>query len=337
MSSNGWQTYCIIIYLAIMRRLLFFWAFIVSVLPFTMMAVVDFEKEVWPILEDRCVECHRAPYEQAGRIKNPKAGLRLDGAAYIMHGGDDGPVITVDHPSRSSLYTRVTLPLSDDDHMPPKGESLTEEQKETLRKWIAQGVDFGAWAGATDGLDTLAQRREREKAQYVPPHIPFYRDLAKDVEALPEILIAGIEEETGLLVRPIGIGSPLLEARIVSSGVEFNTETLGKLMPLGGHLAKLDLRGAELSKEGCLVIAGFGKVTHLNLRDSTVNDEGVKALVGMSNLISLNLSGTQFSDHGIRPLLGFENLTSLYLWGSAISPDRLQFLKNRLDGVTITP
>jgi len=57
----------------------------------------------------------------------------------------------------------------------------------------------------------------------------------------------------------------------------------------------------------------------------------------MSNLVSLNLSGTQLSDYGIRPLLELENLTSLHLWGSAISPDRLQFLKNRLDGVTITP
>ena len=32
-------------------------------------AVVDFEKEVWPILEERCVECHKAPYELNGKLK----------------------------------------------------------------------------------------------------------------------------------------------------------------------------------------------------------------------------------------------------------------------------
>ena len=32
-----------------------------------------------------------APYEKNGITKKPKAGLRLDGAAYIMHGSDDGP------------------------------------------------------------------------------------------------------------------------------------------------------------------------------------------------------------------------------------------------------
>ena len=55
-----------------------------------------------------------------------------------MLGSDDGPVIKVDHPSQSSLYIRVTLPYEDDEHMPPKGEPLSDKQKEILRKWIAQ-------------------------------------------------------------------------------------------------------------------------------------------------------------------------------------------------------
>ena len=39
------------------------------------------------------MECHKAPYEKNGMMKQPKAGLRLDGAAYIMHGSDDGAVV----------------------------------------------------------------------------------------------------------------------------------------------------------------------------------------------------------------------------------------------------
>ena len=82
-----------------------------------------------------------APYEKNGITKQPKAGLRLDGAAYIiMHGSDDGPVVVVDHPSKSSLYQRIILPEDDADHMPPKGGSLSKEQKETIRMWIAQGL-----------------------------------------------------------------------------------------------------------------------------------------------------------------------------------------------------
>ena len=55
---------------------------------YQLLSVVDFEEEVWPILEERCVECHKAPFEQNGRRKEPKAGLRLDGAGHIMAGSD---------------------------------------------------------------------------------------------------------------------------------------------------------------------------------------------------------------------------------------------------------
>ena len=82
--------------------------------------IVDFEKEILPILEERCIECHKAKYVLNGKIKEPKAGLRLDGASHIMRGSDDGPVVVVDHPSRSSLYQRVILSSSDNDLMPPK-------------------------------------------------------------------------------------------------------------------------------------------------------------------------------------------------------------------------
>ena len=99
----------------------------------SLFAIVDFKKEVWPIFEERCVECHKAPYEKNGIIIHPKAGLRLDGAAYIMHGSDDGPAVVVDHPSKSSLYQRIILPEDDADHMRPKGGSLSKEQKETIR------------------------------------------------------------------------------------------------------------------------------------------------------------------------------------------------------------
>ena len=46
--------------------------FVTSFLPSH--GVVDFEKQVWPILENRCIECHKAPYEQAGELKIPKPG-----------------------------------------------------------------------------------------------------------------------------------------------------------------------------------------------------------------------------------------------------------------------
>ena len=43
-------------------------------------AAVSFEKEILPFLEKKCMECHKAPFEENGKTVKPKAGLRLDAA-----------------------------------------------------------------------------------------------------------------------------------------------------------------------------------------------------------------------------------------------------------------
>ena len=48
---------------------------------------VDFEKQILPILKESCFKCHEKEHEDGGKVKKPKGGLRLDGAAVIMKGG----------------------------------------------------------------------------------------------------------------------------------------------------------------------------------------------------------------------------------------------------------
>lgn len=296
--------------------------------------IIDFEKQVWPIFVKRCIECHKSPHEQAGRLKKPKAGLRLDGAAHILIGSDSGSVVVVDHPSQSSLYQRVVLPIEDSEHMPPKGDPLTMEQKEILRKWIAQGVDFGAWEGATDGLEDLQIKKAEE---FIPEHLQFFKSLSIGLKELPRKLLLELTEETGLLIRPIGVGSPLIEARMVSSSVNITDQELSLLKPLRQHLVKLDLTGADLSDQACRRIKQFKQLTHLNLRGTKVGDEGMKHLIELQNLQNLNLCETMVSDFGTNPILGMVNLKSLHLWKSEVTKEKRGFLRQRLSGVEITP
>ena len=98
---------------------------------------VDFEKEIWPFLNNSCVKCHKAPYEEDGKIKKPKAELRLDGAWAILAGSENGAVLTAGKAEESELWIRCDLPEDDDDYMPPtdKADPLTDEQKDLLAKW----------------------------------------------------------------------------------------------------------------------------------------------------------------------------------------------------------
>ncbi len=118
---------------------------------------VNWEKDVWPFIENSCVNCHRAPYkdERSGRLKKPKADLRYDGANFIKKGGennDEEPTLTTGDPKKSSMLQRTLLDPDHDDFMPSsdKYDPLTPEQKKTLELWITQGADFGDWVGATE-------------------------------------------------------------------------------------------------------------------------------------------------------------------------------------------
>ncbi|MFZ4766899.1 MAG: DUF1549 domain-containing protein, partial [Roseimicrobium sp.] len=93
---------------------------------------VDFFRDVQPILETKCYDCHKG-----GKAKGD---LKLDALADALKGGEsDGAAITPKHPEKSSLIARVS---TDDVEsiMPPKGEPLSKAQVATLTKWIEEGA-----------------------------------------------------------------------------------------------------------------------------------------------------------------------------------------------------
>jgi hypothetical protein len=290
---------------------------------------IDFREEVLPILQDRCIECHKAPYEQNGKLKEPKAGLRLDGGAHILHGGDDGKVIVPNHPSESPLYKRITLPSDDDDVMPPKGDPLTTSQQEVIRKWIAQGVDFGTWVGVTDGTEKFAEL-VKAKAVYAPAHHKFYDEMAKGLKPLSEDVLRGVRESTGALVRPIGMGNPLLEVRFLAESTNSGDEDLAKLAPLRQHLCKLDLARTQVTSECFATLKTFPRITRLDLKETKVSDAGLEELVRLKFLSYLNLGGTEVGDAGLRKLGKCKSLRDVYLWKSSATSQGAEALRKRI-------
>ncbi len=99
---------------------------------------VIFNRDVRPILSDTCFKCHGFDANKR------KADLRLDslkGATSDLGGGYGA--IVPRHPELSEGYRRIS---SDDpeEKMPPaaSGLTLTKQQIETLRQWIAQGAEY---------------------------------------------------------------------------------------------------------------------------------------------------------------------------------------------------
>ena len=110
---------------------------------------VDFEKQILPIFKDRCFECHQKEYtDDKGKLKKPKGKFRMDNPELLLKGGEEGGDLTPGDAAKSTIYTYSALPADDDMAMPPKGDRLTAEQLDLIKKWITEGASFGAWKGA---------------------------------------------------------------------------------------------------------------------------------------------------------------------------------------------
>lgn len=94
---------------------------------------VTFEKDIKPLFERSCFECH-------GK-ERVKARLRLNTVEDIKKGSDYGPVIIVGNSAKSTLVHSMAG-LIEDMMMPPedKAQPLTKEELGLVRAWIDQGA-----------------------------------------------------------------------------------------------------------------------------------------------------------------------------------------------------
>ena len=98
-----------------------------------------FEKNIRPLLKDKCYRCHSHTVESKKKLKG---NLFLDSRIDIIQGGNNGPAALPGKPMESQLIKYVTHE-DIDERMPPKEKDwLTEKEIENLKIWIAKGM---AW------------------------------------------------------------------------------------------------------------------------------------------------------------------------------------------------
>ena len=162
--------------------------------------VLDFNRDVRPILSENCFHCH-GPDADAR-----EADLRLDTYEGAIEGGEFAVAVVPGKPAESELIERI-FSKDPDDLMPPpeSNRKLTQKQKETLKRWIEEGARYEehwAWVAPTratpppvsdDALVSnpidafLLARLERDGLTYSPPADPtiLLRRLSLDLIGLP--------------------------------------------------------------------------------------------------------------------------------------------------------
>ena len=130
------------------RRFFIATAAMLALIPLSTAAPVDFVRDVRPIFEKHCTECHGE--------KKQKSGLRLDIKALALKGGDEHAPDIIAGKAEESPLIKMVISENKDERMPPKGERLTAAQIATLSAWIDQGA---VWPDGAD-LVKLADKRD---------------------------------------------------------------------------------------------------------------------------------------------------------------------------------
>ncbi len=121
-----------------------------------------FERRIRPVLVEHCQSCHGADKQ--------KGGLRLDSAAAIRAGGENGVVIVPGHPESSRLLLAVGR-TDADLKMPPKkalGERLVADLAEWVKRGAAMPADAPVVAGAAAGAEFTVSEKDRAHWSFQP-------------------------------------------------------------------------------------------------------------------------------------------------------------------------
>ena len=151
---------------------------------------LSYNRDIRPILSENCFGCH-GPDEH-----DRKGGLRLDVPQPEAPPTDSGLAAIVQaKPDESELINRI-LAADPDVLMPPpeSNKTLSAAQKETLRRWIAEGATYEPhWA-------FLAPVR---------PNVPSVKDAAWPKNTIDHFILARLEKE-GLSPSPEADRSTLI-------------------------------------------------------------------------------------------------------------------------------
>lgn len=121
-----------------MIRVLIVFFFVSSVLHAATPGKLRFNRDIRPLMSDTCFHCH-------GPDKNTrKAGLRLDIREEALKPAKSGELpIVPGKPDESEIIKRIFTD-DKDDLMPPEEahKTFTKEQKETFKRWVAEGAEY---------------------------------------------------------------------------------------------------------------------------------------------------------------------------------------------------
>ncbi len=287
----------------------------------------QFETSIAPILASRCISCH-------GTTKQ-KGELALHTPDAIRKGGEFGPVLVPGNPKESELIRRMTLPMDDEEHMPPPTKTQpTVQEIATIESWIASGASFTAPAPAASTSEAPLGRPEPSTAPGPSAAEPTDSGAADGGVVASEPSpppVAAIEAIRARLVyvAPVARTSPLLvlDTAAVAAQID-DDEARALLAPVSPNLADVSLARTKITDKSLVFFSGLPNLRRLDLRGTSITSAGLDSLKASRSLEELVLSQTSLSDEASATISAMASLKRVFLWKSGLSQGALDQLRS---------
>lgn len=187
-------------------------------------AAIDFAKDILPVLQRSCFECHGHEVQ--------KADLRLDDKAHAFEGGKSGAVIVASNPDASEILRRVSLPRDDKDAMPRRGKPLTSAEIDALRTWIANGA---VWP------DHIEKGTHWAYEAPVKAAVPEVKNAAWPKNEIDHFILARLEEEGLAPSKPADTATLVRRLYLSLIGLPPPVDEIVRLEKLGNPLPQMEV------------------------------------------------------------------------------------------------
>lgn len=287
---------------------------------------------VAPILERRCLQCHKE--------NKSKGKFRMDSYELLLKGGNEGAAIKPGKSADSNIIIRMALPKDDDEHMPPRGKPEIESTEVAVIKWW---IDNGAnpQQKLSDSAVTAPVREAIAKLYPVDT-----AGSSKSTKIAAQVAFIGPDEKLKAAVAVISKEFPgalrfesqnsaLLAFTAVSLRGNLDDTTFKKLESVSSQLVTVDLSATKITDLAIAQLALAKNLRLVRLAETGVTNASIDTLLKLASLESINLYGTKVTDAGVSKLSAMPNLKRLYLWRTAVTPECIKALKEKLPSCEI--
>jgi uncharacterized membrane protein len=287
---------------------------------------------VAPILEQRCVQCHKE-----GKTKGK---FRMDTYELLVKGGSEGPGLEPGNAAGSNIVIRIELPEDDEEHMPPEGkQDVKDPEVAILKWWIDNGADpqksladFDVPSAIQDAISQLmpAALKSTQTEEVIDAHAA-----PKGPDGALVAAVASISKDFPGAISFESQQSALMAFTAVSLRGSLDDADFKKLASLSPQFVTVDLSATKITDQAVAQLASSKDLRMIRLAETDITDASIDTLLKLPNLESINLYGTKVTDAGVSRLSALPNLRRLYLWQTAVTPEAVKALKKKLPSCEI--